>query len=126
MWRDCVAVRQVRSKQWEPEEEVSYNHLRVTAVIGSFTGWEGVGVMPRDITNPPLPLLLTHTHKYKHTHTFLLKSFPTHPRKPPAERNPSQSPSRLRPLSIAAEINEIFSHQNEEEQWMRSAHQGPA
>lgn len=36
--RQCAAVQQVRSEQWELEEEVSYDGWRITAVIGSFRG----------------------------------------------------------------------------------------
>lgn len=52
-----------------------------------------------------------------HIHIHTTSQVPHPSQKPPAESNPTQSPSQLLPASIAAKINEIFSHQNEEEQW---------
>lgn len=70
------------------EEEVSYDGSRITAVIGSFRGREGVGVMRRDITSPS-------TAARSHTHSHLAVS-------PPVPENPPQSviPHRA-PLSSA-------------------------
>lgn len=65
-----------------------------------------------------------------HVHICRASPAPHPSQKTPAESNPTQSPSWLLPPSTAAKkkkrkkINEIFSHQNEEEQWMRSASQG--
>ena len=57
-----------------------------------------------------------------HIHTASPATDPS--QKPPAVSNPTQSPSQLRLSSISAKINEIFSHQNEKEQRMRSTPQG--
>lgn len=58
-----------------------------------------------------------HHPSHLHIHIYTISQVPHPSQKPPAASNPTQSPSQLLPPSIAAKINEIFSHQNEEEQW---------
>lgn len=93
----------VQSQRWEPEHRV-----------GSFSAQLFQRVRRgRRLWGVTLSLISTHMR----TCSTLQVS-----RKPPAESNPKQSPSELRPPSIAAEGGggsmKYFSHQNEEERWM--------